>query len=115
MFFGIAPVAYIYPPPVGSYPATIRYQRKMPPITDTSKVPWFPNEGYLIRETTSRMMETTDDTRANELHQRASEDLRKYLDLSDDKTNRAQTVQLDASRYGPGSGSRLKITKVAGW
>lgn len=115
VFFGIAPVAYVYPPPVGSYPATIRYQRKMPPITDTSKVPWFPNEGYLIRETTSRMMETTDDTRANELHMRASEDLRKYLDLSDDKTNRAQTVQLDASRYGPGSGSRLKITKNAGW
>jgi hypothetical protein len=115
VFFGIAPVAYVYPPPVGPYPVTIRYQRKMPPITDTSKVPWFPNEGYLIRETASRMMETSDDTRANELHMRASDDLRKYLDLSDDKTNRAQTVQLDASRYGPGSGSRLKITKVAGW
>ena len=115
VFFGIAPNAYVYPPPVGAYPVSIRFQRKMPPIIDTSKVPWFPSEGYLIRETTARMMETTDDTRANELHMRAKDDLRQYLDLSDDKTNRAQTVQMDASRYGPGVGGRLRITKVAGW
>ena len=42
--------------------------------------------------------------------------LGKYNTMSDDKTNRAQTVQMDASRYGNGSaGTKLRITKQIGW
>ena len=45
------PVAYVYPPPSGAYPVTVRYQRQMPDI-DTPEssdvVPWFPNQAYLI-------------------------------------------------------------------
>lgn len=115
-FFGIAPVGYAYPPPLGSYPVTIRYQRKMPPITDTSRIPWFPNEGYLIKKLSAMMMMQADDSRRAEFDVSADNDLRKYLDLSDDKTNRAQKVMLDLRAFGGGTPyDRARMTKNAGW
>ncbi len=115
VFFGIPPVCYIYPPPVGPYPVQVRYQRKMPPIIDTSKVPWFPNEGFLFKELSARLMMVTDDQREPAFAAAAQRNLGNYLGLTDDKTNRAQTVQMDPRRYGKGAGDRLRITKVAGW
>jgi hypothetical protein len=35
--------------------------------------------------------------------------------MVDDTRNRAQTVQMDARRYGNGSGRALRITKASGW
>lgn len=116
VFFGIPPVGYAYPPPLGAYPVTIRYQRKMPPIVDQTQVPWFPNEGYLIDELAGRMMEISDDSRTAEIFGRARVRLREYLDMADDKTNRSQTVTLDLRRFGGGTPySRAKNTKHQGW
>ncbi len=116
VFFGIPPVGYAYPAPLGSYPVTIRYQRKMPPLTSTAAIPWFPHEGYLTRALAGRMMETSDDSRAVEMLTLAKEELRGYLDLADDKTNRSQQVQLDLRNYGGGTPySRARNTKFAGW
>lgn len=115
VFFGIAPVAYIYPAPVGPYPANIRYQRWMPPIIDTSRFPWFPDEDYLVEKLAARMMPITGDSRKAEYDADAERILGKYKNLADDKTNRAQTVQMDARYYGNGAGQRLRITKQAGW
>jgi len=115
VFFGYPPVAFVYPPPIGPYPVTIRYQRKMPPIIDDAVIPWFPNEGYLIEKLASFQMPISGDSRKAAYEASAEVKLGKYLGLSDDKTNRAQTVQMDARRYGNGTGNRLRITKVAGW
>jgi hypothetical protein len=122
VFLGIAPNGFAYPPPLGSYPVSIRYQRQMPPLTDLTQVPWFPNDGYLIEELAGRVMALTDDSRAQEYigngvtPGRSGMRLRKYLALSDDKTNRAQQVQLDPRNFGGGTSySRARNTKVQGW
>jgi hypothetical protein len=122
VFFGIPPVGYAYPPPLGNYPVTIRYQRKMPPITNAAQYPWFPNDGYLIEELAGRLMSISGDQRAQEFlgsgqaPGRAERRLQKYLDLEGDKTNRSQTIQLDLRRYGGGTAyERARNTKVQGW
>ncbi len=117
VYFGIAPVAYVYPAPLGSYPVTVRYQRGMPPITNDAQYPWLPLDGYLIDELGARMMPFSADSRRAEFHASALEKLHKYLGLSDDKTNRAQQVQLDGRMFGvSGMGGRyLKNTKTMGW
>ncbi len=116
VFFGIAPVGYAYPAPLGTWPVTIRYQRMMPPVVDLAEYPWFPMDGYLIDELASRLMALSGDNRALSWHAKADIDLRRYLGLSDDKTNRAQQVQLDARMYGRGGGGpNLKNTKTIGW
>jgi hypothetical protein len=116
VFFGIAPVAYVYPPPLGSYPATVRYQRQMPPIVNPQTVPWFPDEGYLITELASRLCEISDDQRALSLHGLADMRIRKYLQKADDKTNRSQQIQLDQRNFGGGTAyDRARNTKHQGW
>ncbi len=118
VFFGIAPKAYVYPPPLGTYPVTVRYQRQMPPIVNHLAVPWFPDEGYLITELASRLCEISDDQRALNLHALADTRIRKYLQKDGDKQNRAQSIQLDARSFAsaPGGGyRRAKSTKHAGW
>ena len=116
VFFGIAPVAYVYPPPLGSYPVTVRYQRQMPSLVNPFQTPWFPHEGYLILETAARLCEISDDERSAILHAQAAKILGKYVAKADDKTNRAQAVQLDARRFGGGTAyERARNTKYAGF
>lgn len=114
LFFGIAPVGYAFPPPSGAYVVDIRYQRMMPPIVNTAKIPWFPNEGFLIKELTARLCDLNDDSRSVEMTTRARDDLSKYLKLKDDDSNRAQTVQPDRRVFGERF-STLQNTKRVGW
>lgn len=117
---GIAPQFYVYPPPSGAYPVTIRYQRAMPPILDVTKFPWFPDEGYLVTALAGRLMEVTDDSRVTEFigdgqrPGRADRRLREYLQNSDDKRNRPQIVELDRRTFGSSFRS-LPNTKTTGW
>jgi hypothetical protein len=118
VFFGIAPVAYVYPPPQGTYPVTVRYQRQMPAIVNHLSVPWFPDEGYLITELASRLCELSDDQRALNLHALADTRIRKYLQKDGDRQNRSQSVQLDARSFASAQGGgykRARMTKHAGW
>jgi hypothetical protein len=117
VFFGIPPNGYAYPAPNGTWPVTIRYQRKMPPLVDTSQIPWFPNAGYLIDKLAAWMMAFTGDSRIDAFNARAARELSQYLGLADDRTNRAQAVQLDPRTFGQGGpgGRGLKMTKTAGW
>ena len=114
VFFGISPVGYAYPPPSGAYPVTIRYQRMMPPITDTAKIPWFPNEDFLITKLAARMMDISDDSRAREKDAQALATLARYISEKDDDRTRVGTVQLDRRRVGP-SMRVLPNTKQVGW
>lgn len=116
VFFGIAANAYVYPPPLGSYPVTCRYQRQMPPIVSPATVPWFPDEGYLINELASRLCEISDDERSDRLALRASMRLGKYVAKADDKQNRAQQIQMDPRNFGGGTAyDRARNTKSQGW
>lgn len=117
VYFGIAPVAYVYPAPLSNYPVTVRYQRMMPPLIDLDSYPWFPMDGYLIDKLAAKMMAFTDDSREAGRDAKAEMELRRYLGLSDDKTNRSQAVQLDGRNYGVSAlgGRNLRNTKTAGW
>lgn len=116
------PTAYFWPQPSGAFPAIIRYQSLMPDITDTSTVPWFPNQNYLLTRLTGELCKGIDDDRANSLLTDNDEVnvggagviLRHFLQQEGDKSNRAQSVALDRRRFGT-SFDRLKNTKMIGW
>jgi hypothetical protein len=117
VFFGIAPVAYVYPAPLGTYPVTVRYQRMMPPLIDLTQYPWFPMDSYMIYMLASKLMAFAGDDRIDRFEARAMKELGRYLGLSDDKTNRAQQVQHDGRMFGHGGagGQNLRNTKNMGW
>lgn len=108
------PVAYVYSPPSGAYPFQGRYYAQMADITDTSVVPWFPSQGYLRRKVAALLMGITDDEREQTWIDRAEKELRSYLQLKDNRSNRASTVKLDRRRFGR-TYSTLPNTKTIGW
>lgn len=111
------PVAYVYAPPSGAYPVTIRYFAQMADIVtpETSNVvPWFPHQGYLRKMVAACLMGQADDSREEQWMNQAGEMLREYLRMKDNKSNRAQTVKLDRRRFSRDYNS-LKTTKVIGW
>lgn len=117
VFFGIAPVAYVYPAPEGNWPATVRYQAEMPPLIDLAQYPWFPNDGYLITKLAALLMRLSGDSRETLRDAQADKKLGRYLGLKDDLTNRSQAVQLDGRMFGQSGlgGRNLRNTKHQGW
>jgi hypothetical protein len=116
--FGTAPNAYIWPGPSGSFPTTLRYQRLMPPIMDVTRVPWFPDQMYLMTRLSAELMRTTDDLRKDGFLADADRQLGRYRNRADDKTNRSQVVQLDRQVFRGRKGSawgNLRNTKRVGW
>ena len=115
------PVLFVYPPPSGAYPVTVRYRRQMAdiPTPESSAVtPWFPSDTYLIRRLAGEVMLLTDDPRATvflgDSNAGAQGILRRYLKLADDKSSRSQRVTLDKRRFGRSFDS-LPNTKTIGW
>jgi hypothetical protein len=89
----------------------------MPPLIDLNSYSWFPMDGYMIDKLAAKLMAFTDDSRELARDQKADMELRRYLGLSDDKTNRSQAVQLDGRNYGVSAmgGRNLRDTKHQGW
>lgn len=113
------PVMYVYPPPSGSYPVTIRYRRQMPDyVLGSNLVPWFPNQTYLRRRLAGEMMALTDDERMpaflGDGDSGAQGILLRYLRLKDDDSTRINKVRLDPRTFGRGGGD-LKNTKKLGF
>jgi hypothetical protein len=108
----------IYPPPSGAFSAMIRYQAYMPPLTPqqiaNGAYCWFSDDNTLIDLLAKRLMGIADDQRLGEYHQLANEEIGKFQKLADDRSNRAQTVQMDRRTFGHDF-SRLKQTKTIGW
>lgn len=115
------PNLVVWPPASGAYPCMIRYRRQMPdiatPETDTT-VPWFPNQNYLLTRLAGEMMKDSNDDRKDGFlgdgPSGAQGILNRYLKMSDDKGDRAQTVKLDRRQFGR-SFNYLKNTKKIGW
>lgn len=115
------PVMYVYSPPSGAYPVTVRYYRQMPDIATpetSATVPWFPNQQYLITRLAGELMRITGDDRQaqflGEGPDGAQGILRRYLELKDDRSSRAQRITLDRRRFGR-NWSRLPNSKTVGW
>lgn len=107
-----------YPPPSGAYNARVRYQRVMPPLTqaqvDAGVYPWFDDDMVLTNLLAARLMGYADDTRVAQYEALGNEAMKKYLPLADDRSNRANVVELDRRRFG-GAFSGLPNTKLVGW
>jgi hypothetical protein len=109
------PVAYVYPPPSGAYPVTWRYYRQMPSlfnalgVFNSAAIPWFPNDVYLYTRLAGELMKLAGDDRwvvflgRNRNGTGAQDILDRYLDIKDDHSDRAETVQLDTRTFGIGS------------
>jgi hypothetical protein len=116
------PVAYFWMPPSGAYPALLRYQRRMPDMTDFTQVPWFPQQNYLLTRLTGELCKVTDDQRHVQLLSYdedgspggAGSLLRRFLRMKEDEANRTKVVQLDRRRFGTAF-DRLRNTKQIGW
>lgn len=117
------PVALFWMPPSGAYPVTMRYYSLVapitPPVQGSSTIPWFPNQNYLITRVAGELMKEADDERWNaflsDMQAGGSGSiLRNYLQMKDDKGDRAQVVTLDRRRFGRAF-DRLKNTKIIGW
>lgn len=118
------PVMLFWMPPSGNYQVVLRYYSQMPDIANpstSSAIPWFPNQNYLITRVAGELMKDADDERAMAYLSDKEEDqmgagtiLRKYLQMKDDKGDRAQTVELDRRRFGRAF-DRLRNTKQIGW
>jgi|HubBroStandDraft_3_1064219.scaffolds.fasta_scaffold64617_2 hypothetical protein len=121
----LVPVALFWQVPSGGYQAYIYYFCQMAEITTpqtSPTIPWFPNQSYLRRRLAGELMLQTDDERADSFlssdeeryPQGAGVQLRKYLQMKDDKNTRVKQVQLDRRRFGT-SFDRLRNTKNIGW
>lgn len=111
------PVFYVYSPPSGAYPYTIRYYSQMPDIAtpeSSNAIPWFPHQGYLRKKLAACVMGETGDDREALWHEQADAMLAAYLKLKDNRSNRATTVSLDRRRFG-NQFSLLRNTKTVGW
>ena len=115
------PQMYVWPPPAGGYPVTARYQRQMPDIVNpstSSKVPWFPDQNYLITRVAGELMRMTNDERTatflGDSAIGAQGLLNRYLKLANDDEDRAKRVTLDRRLFS-NDFFRLKNTKTIGW
>lgn len=116
-FFGVCPIAYVWPPASGAYPCMVRYYSQMPDIAspeNSSQIPWFPNQGILRKKLEAALMELTSDTRRADYEASADQQMHNFLALKDDTSNRAKRITLDRRRFGP-SYSVLPKSKVLGW
>jgi hypothetical protein len=111
------PQLWVWPPPAGLLPLTVRYYCQMPDIAtpETSGVtPWFPNQDFLVTRLAGELMKLTDDDRSMAFIAKADETLDGYLKMKDDSLNRAMTVKLDRRMFTPGW-AKLPNTKRLGW
>lgn len=108
---------FVWPPPNGAYPATVRYFKQPSDIVTpetSSIVPWFPNQRALLQALTALMMEQADDDRADDFQAKYEMALTKYLKNKDDPAGKAKLITLDRRQFGK-SFNRLPNTKIIGW
>ncbi len=126
LMIGYPGQAYAYPPPSGAFNAMIRYQRRMPRLTqaqvDAGAYCWFSNDEVLTDGLAGLLMGFSGDTRATEYigdglrggGGRFGKAMAEYQKLADERGNRAQAVQLDRRSFGMPYSS-LRNTKTVGW
>jgi hypothetical protein len=108
---------YFWPPPNASYTVFIRYEKQGATLSapETSAVvPRFPLQQYLIWEVASRMMDISDDERADKFAAKAKALLAKWMVMQRDIESTVLRVKLDRNRFGTPY-DQLKQTKSVGF
>jgi len=111
-----SPPTIMFWPSNSAYTVNVRYIRLLPDIVtpeNSSAIPWFPLQQYLIDELAARMMSVSDDVRQEKFHDKASKLLRKWLIMQRDMESTTLRVKLDRNRFGSDYSS-LKDTKAIG-
>jgi hypothetical protein len=104
---------FIYPQSSGQIVLTHRYMVKQPDIAtpeQSTVIPWFPDQDYLITATAARLMQITDDTRRPEFLAERDKMLRIQLIMEGDEQQVVKSVRLDPRRFH--SNRTLKSTKI---
>lgn len=113
---GSPPYIYLYPMPNTAFPLTLRYASQPPDIVDpanSSTVPWFPDSMLLLALLTADICLLTDDTRAGELAQSASDQFTAFLKMQGDKEGYVNTIKLGQSFQK--QRNRLPASKLTGF
>lgn len=94
-----------YPPPSISQTVSVYYYPQMPDIDtpeDSTEVPWFLNQEYMIRKVAADLMLETDDERQAVFEAQAEKMLQKILTMQDDKEGLSETIKLSRERFRTG-------------
>ena len=108
---------YVWPPAASAFPVTVVYRKLLPDIASpatSTDVPWFPQQGYLLKKLQSDLAALTDDPRESYWREEATNQLRNFMQLTNDDEGRAKTVSLSSTRFGRNFNS-LPDTKLVGW
>jgi hypothetical protein len=115
------PCLYVYSPPSGAYPVTIRYYALPADIAapeTSASIPWFTYQAYLLRRLAGELMAITGDDRMDSFlgdsPAGAQGMLNRFLKLKDDNSNRPKRISLDRRSFGRNYNS-LPNTKSIGW
>lgn len=111
-----APVIYLYPQPVVDLQIEILYMDTAVEIANpqtSATVPWFPDQRMLLHAIIEDLMMLTDDTRAKDIQMKTENQIRSYLQMDNDKEQRADKVQLDTANFRTSRRS-IRPTKLQG-
>ena len=110
------PVIYLYPQPVVNLQIEILYMDttvEIPSPQTSSTIPWFPDQRALMHAIIEDLMMLTDDVRAKDMQMKTDNQIRSYLQMDNDKEQRADKVQLDTDNFRTARRS-VRPTKLQG-
>lgn len=109
------PTLLIYPPPSLAFSLTIRYMDNLVEIDDpvnSAVVPWFQDQELLIKMVAENLMSISDDTRQESMYRQNDDKFRRWIQMSNDRENRATVVEKDEKTFR--SIRRVRPTKLQG-
>lgn len=109
------PQLLLYPPPSLAFPLVIRYMDSLVEIDDpvnSTIIPWFQDQSLLINMVAENLMSIADDTRAEMMFRQNDDKFRRWIQMSNDKENRATVIEKDPRSFR--SVRRVRPTKLQG-
>ena len=109
------PQLLLYPPPSLGFTLNIRYMDNLVEIDDpvnSMVIPWFQDQALLINLVAESLMSISDDTRVEMLYRQNDDKFRRWIQMSNDKENRATVVKKDEATFR--SIRRVRPTKLQG-
>ena len=109
------PTLLLYPPPSLAFTLQIRYMDNLVEIADpvnSMVIPWFQDQDLLIDMVAEKLMHIADDTRVEQMSRMNDDKFRRWIQMSNDKENRATVVEKDERSFR--SIRRVRPTKLQG-
>lgn len=109
------PQLLLYPPPSLAFNLTIRYMDTNVEIANpvnSAEVPWFQDQSLLIDMVAENLMHIADDTRVEMMFRQNDDRFRRWIQMANDKDNRATIVEKDERAFR--SARRVRPTKLQG-